>query len=403
MAAKIITLASAKGGSGKTLITASFSAFLSNLGKKVLMIDTDASTNGLTLMYLKEVSIEKELLISRSKLPMGVFDNFSLELDRKKLEMSFKFDTLKLSNGVFLLPATYNFHNENNHFPEFYLENMRHILSFFREEYDFIFIDSQAGSDEYAEISVRKDISDEVVIVSEYDPLSAAGVERLKGIFRDDLTYNRTWYLLNKMIPEFIQSFSDFLEIAKYLNPIPWDADVVRAYARRRLPLDLENGNEFTLAIIQTLQTLLGEDMSSEIEKWKKTKEDYFKKPLDEQHNKLLAEYNKLKRKASKRTLLRRIVNASLITSLIIILIFLEAKNSKDLINKLFITDSFFNVWRIIVTFLIIYLVSKALFPETNKDDSFQERILERQIEKIENLKMSSFEMLLKNKKSEYL
>ncbi len=93
---------------------------------------------------------------------------------------------------------------------------------------------------------MKRGISDEVIIVSEYDPVSAAGVERLKGLLREDLTIDRTWILLNKLLPDFVQSFTDFLEVVKYPNPIPWDAEVVKAYARRKLALDLNYGNNHT-------------------------------------------------------------------------------------------------------------------------------------------------------------
>src|SRR5207244_1355802 len=132
----------------------------------------------------------------------------------------------------------------------------------------YIFLDAQAGADPFAHVAMSKGVSHEVIIVSEYDPLSAAGVERLKGLFREDLTYDRTWVLLNKMLPDFVQSFSDFMEVAKYASPMPWDADVVRAYARRRLALDAEKGNDFTLAVMQTLKSILGPDIETDLDIW---------------------------------------------------------------------------------------------------------------------------------------
>ena len=55
MTAKVICFASAKGGSGKTVISASLAKFLAAVGKKVLLVDMDAATNGLSLLYLDEL------------------------------------------------------------------------------------------------------------------------------------------------------------------------------------------------------------------------------------------------------------------------------------------------------------------------------------------------------------
>lgn len=75
MAAKVICMASAKGGSGKTVFTASFGTFLSLIGKRVLLIDTDASTNGLSLMHLKEVRRQAERAYGVGNQPRGVYED----------------------------------------------------------------------------------------------------------------------------------------------------------------------------------------------------------------------------------------------------------------------------------------------------------------------------------------
>ena len=56
MDAKVYCLASAKGGSGKTIMTASLTAFLANVGKKCAAIDCDAATHGMTLLFLPEIA-----------------------------------------------------------------------------------------------------------------------------------------------------------------------------------------------------------------------------------------------------------------------------------------------------------------------------------------------------------
>ncbi len=306
MTAKVICMASAKGGSGKTVLTATFGAFLASaLNKKVLLIDTDAATNGLTLMHLKEVMNQATLAKNENRIPRGTYnlDKFPLEVI-PLTEAANYLEIVKLDNGVHLLPATYEFINTENINEAVYLSSLKAVIFHFRQYYDYIFVDAQAGSDIYAKIAMSNEISDEVVIVSEYDPMSAAGVERLKGLFRDDLTPMRTWVLLNKMLPDFVRSFSDFLEVARYLSPIHWDADVVRAYARRKTALNLDVGNEYTLAIMKTLRTLLGEEVAEEINLWANTRANVFRQPIEEQYEKMEQELKEIFMEHKKRELI---------------------------------------------------------------------------------------------------
>lgn len=277
MKSRVYCLASAKGGSGKTVLCASFASFLAELGKKVLLIDMDAATHGMTLLYLNEVNAHKEEISAQevSEHPRGLFDARELSINR---------DVVQLQQGVCLLPATFSFSMTSSLAESEVEASLKMVLSEARQTYDYVFIDAQAGSDPYSQIAMHRDISQEVVIVSEYDPLSSAGVERLKAVLRDDLIYARTWVLLNKMLPDFVNSFSEFLEVSKYLTPIPWDPDVVRAYAKRRLPLDLTHGNQFTLAVMQCLKKLMGPEMEESIRQWSENRASSIREPIEEQY-----------------------------------------------------------------------------------------------------------------------
>jgi cellulose biosynthesis protein BcsQ len=275
MAAEVICMASAKGGSGKTVLSATFAAFLVNLGKRVLLIDTDAATNGLTLMFLKETRMQADLALAQRRVARGIYELRSTS-DRPEI--------VTTPAGINLIPATYSFTNTELVATEQFDIALHGTLAAIKEDYDFIFLDAQAGADSIAHVAMSQRHSDQVVIVSEYDPLSAAGVERLKGLFREDLTYVRTWILLNKMLPDFVKSFSDFMEVAKYASPIPWDADVVRAYARRRLALDLERGNEFTLAVLQSLRSILGDKIGPQLDNWLQTRASALREPIEIQY-----------------------------------------------------------------------------------------------------------------------
>ncbi len=276
MSARVLCFASAKGGSGKTVITATIGTFLKALGKRVLLIDADAATNGLTLLYIKEVLSSKDTL-DGSRILEGLFEGRNEGYP----------DVFPLPSGVDFVPATYHFVNTEAYEKDNFVARLDRTLDRHRRDYDYILLDAQAGSDFCASVAIRKGVSDLVILVAEYDPMSSAGVERLKALFRDDLTYARTWILLNKILPEFAKNFGDFLEVARYLSPIPWDADVVRAYARRRLALDTENGNAFTVAVMQTVRGLLGNEIEADIKLWAEKRADAIRQPIKTQYDDL--------------------------------------------------------------------------------------------------------------------
>src|SRR5690348_11897997 len=97
---KIICMVSPKGGSGKTLLTCSFASFLNSLGKKVLIVDVDPITNGLTLFYLKEMYSQLKIAVSEKRRPSGTFD---MKKGLTPLEI------VKLPDGVHMIPATFSF------------------------------------------------------------------------------------------------------------------------------------------------------------------------------------------------------------------------------------------------------------------------------------------------------
>lgn len=269
MRARVICVASAKGGSGKTLLTATFGSFLAALGRRVLLVDTDAATNGLSLLYLRDLT---RTAVAEDRVRRGLFEDGAGELTPTAVR-----------ENLDLLPATYRFANSEAVPVETYHAALRESLDRFGRDYDYIFLDAQAGADAYAEVAVSPEVSDEVVIVTEYDPVSAAGVERLKAIFGDSLAYPRTWILLNKMLPDFVSSFSEFLEIARYLSPVPWDAQVVRAYARRTLALDTERGNDHTLAVLNTLRGMLGDELGEDLDRWLDSRAEAIRAPIRDQ------------------------------------------------------------------------------------------------------------------------
>ena len=291
--ASVLCFASAKGGSGKTVISASLALFLGELGKRVLLIDTDAATNGMTLFYLTKVVEAKR---GSSKNPYakagGIFDTGG------------GFLTVGVARNVDLIPASFVMGQTEDTSIEDFRTRLAAAINSYAETYDYIICDAQAGADRFAFIAVER--ADVVVVVSEYDPVSAEGVDRLRRVFGNLLEFGKTWILFNKVLPEFATELGDFLGVARYLSPVPWDADVLRAFTRRQLAIDLERGNSYTLAIVGVARSLFIE-LEGDIDQWRQSRQTMLRRPLDKQIDLLVAELEAIEEtQADLTSMLRR-------------------------------------------------------------------------------------------------
>ncbi|MCD7962796.1 MAG: ParA family protein [Rikenellaceae bacterium] len=387
---KVYSFISAKGGSGKTILTATIADFLSQLGKKVLIIDSDGSTNGLTLFYLQDILDHRK---NNNKIHRGI-----LEEDRG---FTLSDNTVKLSNGVQLIPATYSFNNTDCFNIETFYNNIHNVVKYFSRPssgIDFILIDCQAGSDHHTEIVIRPEISNEIIIVSEYDPISAAGLERLKGFFSNDLTYERTWTLLNKVLPEFANSNSDFLEISKYLPPVLWDAAVVKKYARKEIALDLEYGSKYTLNIITVLRALMGKDIKTSLDVWIKEKSEIVKQTIYAEYQNLkliLEDYKKEDQKSRLMLSLRMMFLFLLIFSLVLGWFFIPEGyiSENNLFNTVLFSLPLFGAG--------IILASMYTSKMNKVDHTYEKEALIKRIQELEILKHSDPEKILRVKQRE--
>lgn len=249
----ILCFISAKGGSGKTTTASALGTFISLLGKRVLLVDTDAATNGMTLLYLEQLLGAKKIAGSS---PVGLFDTHGTDLAEE----------IQITDNLAFAPATFIMSDTDTSDPEDFSYSLDLLLER-SGNYDFIIMDAQAGSDVFARTAASR--AGELVVVSEYDPLSAQGTERLKSILGSIMDPARSWTLFNKVLPEFASFIGDGLSIARYLPPIPWDADVVRALARRDIALNTIDPNSYTLAIATIASIIYSDELGADIENWR--------------------------------------------------------------------------------------------------------------------------------------
>lgn len=298
--AQVICLCSAKGGSGKTTVTAALGTFLAAVGKRVLLVDADEATMGLTLLYLREVDRHRYAPSPRlERTPRGLFE-FVRDLSME--------DMTPIAENLQLFPAAYNLGDSGDSVLQGGRAGNERIsvaVKMLRGSYDYVLVDSQAGIEDATRVSASRGVSDVVVIVSEFDPMSVAGIKRLEVTFPSEMSFDRTWILLNKMLPEFAREAGDFMEVFRHLPPIAWNADVVRAYARRGLALNLQTGNEYTYSVMRLLKVLLGPPMDDRIDRWVESRVRAMRIPLRQRYEEVEAELHQLRRACMEQALKR--------------------------------------------------------------------------------------------------
>ncbi len=255
MTGNIISFVSSKGGSGKTITSCAIGTFLSQLGFKVLLVDTDASTNGMTLLYLEQLLGKRRESKIKSTSDKGLFE----------INQEYSPSIVEISPLLSFVPATFKLFNTDDAPIDNYKIGLNRVLSV-ANKYDFVILDAQAGSDIYAKIAAH--LADQIVIVSEYDPVSAQGIDRIKILFSEVIDPSSTWTLFNKVLPEFAPFIGEGLSIARYLPPIVWDAEVVRAFSRRDIAINFDSPNPYTITISQICASLFPEKVGLAIENW---------------------------------------------------------------------------------------------------------------------------------------
>ena len=256
--ATIISFCSAKGGSGKTAVSAAIASFLSDAGLKVLVIDADPATSGMTLLFLKKV-VES----SKKTQENGLFDELSPY-------------PIMISDNLYFIPSSSSKKIKPHDDLGILSSRLQSLLPNLSNQYDVIILDTEAGT----EITTRAciEVSDKAVIVTEFDPLSASGVERLKFNFDDSWPKNETYVIVNKLLPEYANIQSDYFTAWNHLPPIPFDFEVMRAYAHGTIPWNPRESGQFSKSIVKMTRELLP-SLKNKIDSWFNTMDLEFKKP----------------------------------------------------------------------------------------------------------------------------
>jgi flagellar biosynthesis protein FlhG len=180
---EVYTFVSSKGGTGKTLIAASFAYLLRSCGWRVVLVDTDFATRGLSLYILgtsiesEEISLEPENCIAESIL-LGTHP--SAIHPRTIVRDGTTYDVVFANSDVYeggapeeRLLGLGEEPLEGSAYRAFFSGLVEHL----RKNYDYVVIDTRGGIDGSSVVPAIE--SDGFVVVMEADQLSLGQVHGL--------------------------------------------------------------------------------------------------------------------------------------------------------------------------------------------------------------------------------
>jgi cellulose biosynthesis protein BcsQ len=285
---------SAKGGSGKTILAATAASILMKANQRVVTIDTDFSTRGLSLYLLDSLTnsrnpdIRPENCLADALLQNIPHDRIApLVVPQKKGDFC-----VILPNSDFRLggapedkllrlgqaprpsqkfdsplnAGSYSPQDQSGEdFESRYLALLRALCERLRREFDYVIIDTRGGYDYSSKIPAV--LADGYVVVIEADPISVQQVHGLKSRIDEfgeavHIRPNHMGYIINKALfsPQEGSLFSTSLASlygGKVFGTIPADRNAIGAYQTRDIPYQKYAGSDFAYYGFLALADLL--------------------------------------------------------------------------------------------------------------------------------------------------
>ncbi|UPR18202.1 ParA family protein [Vibrio parahaemolyticus] len=224
---RAIAIVSGKGGSGKTMVAATMATIFDSLGHKVLLVDADYGTAGLTyymgLNTVANISVGLTNLSSQEELNAESINRYSQKMGGFK-------------NSEFIGVGDHRRYLKSS--SETDIEVLfKRLVEISKEKYDFILIDCRGGIDTES-LMVCKAV-DEVVIVAETDTTSFQATQYLVDtLYDNDLSDKLSGFMINKVFddPSSIARAGTASFKSQYLDSIPFDLDATKSFLVGDLP-----------------------------------------------------------------------------------------------------------------------------------------------------------------------
>lgn len=219
---KIITVASAKGGVGKSTFCCLTGKMLSSQGKRVLLVDMDIGVRSLDIL----LGVSEKVVYNWGDVIKGNCDY------RKAITDA--------SEGVFLLPAPIDFAEE------YTTDNFSDMLDKIKKDFEYILLDAPAGLESGFKIAAG--VSQSCIVISTPDAVSIRAAsyasQKMKetGVVDIRLVVNKFNKKLHKNIDvdEFIDSVN-----ARLLGIVPDSSQVYDFVSGKKIPYDCKGNQAF--------------------------------------------------------------------------------------------------------------------------------------------------------------
>jgi septum site-determining protein MinD len=210
--ARVIAMASGKGGTGKTTLTANIGISLSKLGKKVLLIDADVAMANLSLLLGMQGSpiTLHDVLLGEAQVKDAVYDGPA---------------------GIHFIPSGLSLEN----YKRVDSERLVGVIKEVEDDYDFILLDAAAGIEK--NVLSALSASNETVIITM--PTSPSVADALKTkIVAQRLGSKTIGVIINMTRNEkgeiTKQDISNMLELP-VLGVVPFDDEVRRSFMQGKV------------------------------------------------------------------------------------------------------------------------------------------------------------------------
>ena len=207
---EVIVVTSGKGGVGKTTSTANIGWALSNMGKKVVVIDGDIGLRNLDVV----MGLENRI----------VFDLVDIIEKKAKLKQAMIKD--KRSENLFLIPAAQTRDKDAVHPDE-----MRELVTALKEDYDYILVDCPAGIENGFKSAIAG--ADRAIVVTTPEVSAVRDADRIIGLLEANMIEDIK-LLVNRIKINMVKSgdmldIDDILEILgiQLIGAIPDDEYIV--------------------------------------------------------------------------------------------------------------------------------------------------------------------------------